>query len=71
MSKPKDRRHVKRGATAPQFHVSSILNALFRIYISGGGLVLTVIVFLATRSLWSLALMVPWFLIARLMKRLG
>jgi type IV secretory pathway VirB3-like protein len=60
-----------RGATAPQQTGGRVLNALFRLYISGGGLVLTVILFLATKSLWALTAMIPWFLVARLMKRLG
>jgi type IV secretory pathway VirB3-like protein len=33
--------------------------------------VLTVILFLATKSLWALTAMIPWFLVARFMKRLG
>jgi hypothetical protein len=47
-----------------------MLMSLFRIWLSGGAIILTVVVFLSTGSLWSLALMLPWLLALKIMRGL-
>ena len=61
------------GAAAPHrvgAGVPELLSILLRLYLKGGAQVLTVVLFLSTGSLWSLAALLPWFLAARLMRRM-
>ncbi len=61
-----------RGATAPQqAGARALIGVAFRIYLNGGALVLAVALFLVTGSVWSLATLVPWFLIAKIIRRMG
>lgn len=70
MNKKMTRTHTGR-ATARHVGGRGVFAVALRLYIAGGGLVLTVVVFLVTGSLWSLALLLPWFVIAKIMQRLG
>jgi hypothetical protein len=61
---PKGQRRVGGGALV------AVLRGLYRFYMTGGSAALTAVVFLFTGSLWSLALMLPWFLVAKLFRRM-
>ncbi len=61
---------VRSHRTATRTH-THVLLSIFRIYLNGGALVLAVVLFLFTGSVWSLATLVPWFVIAKFIRRMG